>query len=99
MPWFCRSLLSLLVDDIGDNYLLGRREEDNGEGGGILDSVEQWSPALVRRKVVFDEALAEADEVWEAGAAWSAEGSRGSRIAADRAHLIITGRIHLASPS
>jgi hypothetical protein len=66
VPWLLRGILALLVDNVDNNDPLCGGEEDDGEGGTVLDSVEEWSPALVRREVVLDEALAEPNEIREA---------------------------------
>ena len=66
VPWPRRSILALLVDNVDDDDSLCGGEEDDREGGTVLDSVEERSPALVCREVVLNEALAEPNEVREA---------------------------------
>lgn len=66
VPWLLRGILALLVDNVDNNDPLCGGEEDDREGGTILDSVKEWSPALVCREVVLDEALAKPNEIREA---------------------------------
>lgn len=57
MPRASCGLFTLLIDDINYDDSLSGGKEDDGEGSGIFDSVEQGFLTLIRRKVIFDKAL------------------------------------------